>query len=1034
MSFMKDSFSALRKSNNAHIALGSGCGTGSSLMKLLGTPTSPGNATTINRTHHHANTPRPELQFGLDVRRITYCVCLTLIIALWGQLATISHAQSNATDAALNGYITDANGAAVPNAQIVVRDLATNITSNAVSDATGYYRFPILKIGKYEVIVKAEGFSDVKQAGITLSVGDELRDDVQLTLGSAATTIEVRADASLLDTSSPTLEATLNSTALRALPITSRNVYNYEFFSPGVTGYPTSTFSAPAPAFDGILSSQLQLDGLDNTQRSGNNPVRLVITTPEVVDQSQIIVNGATAEYGRTAGGTATVVSRRGGDEYHGQVLAAIRPNALRAVNALITSYHPSTKWQDYDGNIGGPIIKKRLFFFANFEFNPLANPVALSITPATAAVLGIPASELGFGTASERYPTPSVRVDYKINGNNSMFGRWSSFSNEEPNQNENAYMPANTGLLFHDRMQGGEVQLVSIISPTLVNELRWGLTQRHDWTDNMQSGVTASSVITLISNVAQIGADLNDGTNVEERNIDINDDMTKSMGRHTIKFGVDYQNTLVANTNQLLVQYTFKNLTDYQNNGTSTSPAPTDCFATGHGGVNECYQTAQFQVGNPTVNNHWNSPNFYLQDEFRITKRLTVNAGLRYQTIIWPGLDQNAVLATSRTVHADHLDFAPRLSLSYQLTPSTALRAAGGLYFDTPDWNVFTNISLLNGDYIKTYNFTPNQAGAPTYPNVPTASQLLTANVPSIATYDPNYRDMYSIQSNVQLEQALGNNLSVNLSYQLLTTRRGMYSHDINLGTPLCSLADGRPAYTAAACGTGSSTTITRPNASLGQIIEISSGSNMNFNGLDLTVTKRLSHGLQFGAVYTWSKALGTMDVPNYSIIYYNTPIEDPTNLKREYGPLSSDVHHNFVFQGLYSPTFKELEWANRFQISTMTYLHSGLPINVYNGSDPSGDNVSNARPLFVSRNSLRGKNLYEEDPRISYDIPFMERFHLNLFTESENIFNHPNWNCAAGNGCTGAVNNNITSAAFLHPTSDRNARLFNFGSKITF
>jgi hypothetical protein len=447
-------------------------------------------------------------------------------------------------------------------------------------------------------------------------------------------------------------------------------------------------------------------------------------------------------------------------------------------------------------------------------------------------------------------------------------------------------------------------------------------------------------------------------------------------------------------------------------------------------------YQTAQFQVGNPTVNNRWNSPNFFLQDEFRITKKLTVNAGLRYQAIIWPGLDQNAAVATSRTVHADHLDFAPRLSVSYQLTSSTALRAAAGLYFDTPDWNVFTNISLLNGDKIKTYTFTPNQSGAPTYPNVPTAAQLLKANVPSIATYDPNYRDMYSIQSNVQLEQAIGNNLSVNLGYQLLTTRRGMYSHDINLGTPLCSLADGRPAYTAKACGTGSSTTISRPNASLGQIIEISSGSNMNYNGLDLTVTKRMSHGLQFGAGYTWSKALGTMDVPNYSIIYYNTPIEDPTSLKREYGPLSSDVHHNFVFQGLYNPTFsvKELGWANRIQISTMTFIHSGLPINIYNGSDPGGDNVSNARPLFVGRNRLRGKNLYEEDPRISYDIPFMERFHLNLFIESENIFNHPNLNCSAGNGCTGAVNNNITSSAYLHPTSDRNARLFNFGSKITF
>jgi hypothetical protein len=963
--------------------------------------------------------PQSESQFARYLRKITRFLCLVLIAAVGSQFSAIGRAQSNATDAAMNGYITDPTGAAVPNAHVVVRDLSTNITIEAVSDASGYYRFPILKVGKYGVTVRAAGFSDLEQAGITLSVGTDVRDDVKLGVGSTAS-IEVLADASLLDTSTPSVGAILDSTEIRALPITSRNVYNYQFFSPGVKGYPTSTFSAPAPSFDGILSTQLLLDGLDNTQRSGSNPVRLVITTPEVVDQSQIIVNGAPAMFGRTAGGISAIVSRRGGDEYHGQVLVAIRPNVFRAINALITSGKPSTKWQDYDANIGGPIIRNRMFFFANFEYNPLANPNSISITPANAALLGIPTSELGSSTASERYPTPSVRVDYKINDKNSTFVRWSSFSNEEPNQTGGGYIPANTGLFFHDRMQGGEAQLITVASPTLFNEFRFGVTRRNDYTTNMQSGITSSSVITSITNVAQIGADYNGVTNVTEQNIDFNDDVTKSMGRHTLKFGVDFQNTLVANTNALTQTYTFANLASYE--GTISSGT-------------QAYQLATFQVGSPTVNNRWNSPNFYIQDEFRVSKRLTLNAGLRYQLILWPGLDQNAPYPDSRTIHTDHLDLAPRVSASYQLTPTTAIRAAVGQYFDTPDWNVFTNISLLNGDKIKTYTFTPTQAGSPTYPNVPTASQLLSSSVPNIATYDPNYRDMYSIQANAQVEQGLGNDMSVTVDYQLLTTRRGPYGHDINLGTPLCNLADGRPSYTSLACGTGKSSTIARPNTTLGQIIDISSGSNVNYNGLDLTVKKRMSHGLQFQATYTWSKALGTIDQLNTAYVFYTTPIEDPTNLARDYGPLSSDTRHNFVLEGLYNPKFSSRgSWANGLTVSTMTYVHSGLPINVYNGSDPAGDNVTNARPLFVGRNSLRGSNLYEEDPRVSYDIPFRDRYHLVFFSEAENIFNHPNLNCSASTGCTGAVNNNVTSSAFLHPTSDRNARLFNFGSKITF
>ena len=974
---------------------------------------------TSGQNRRYATHTPPYIPIAFNLRR-TFCAAGLAVAVALALLPAQSHAQSNATDAALNGYITDAQGGSVANAHIVARDLGTNISTEVVSDSNGYYRFPILKIGKYEVIVKASGFSDLKQDGITLSVGNELRDDATLTMGAASTSIEVTADASVLDTSTPTVGATLDSKSLRVLPITSRNIYNYEFFSPGVKGYPTSTFSAPQPAFDGITSTILLLDGVDNTQRNGATPIRLVITTPEVVEQSQIIVNGASAEFGRTAGGIANVVTRRGGDEYHGQVFAALRPNALRGTNALITTGHPTSKWQDYDGNIGGPIIKNRMFFFANFEFNTLANPLSISITPANAAILGIPPNEIGEAIASERYPTPSIRVDNKLNDKTNMFLRWSSFSNEEPNNNGGGYIPAGTYTFFHDRMQGGEAQLATAASASLLNEFRFGVTRRDTWQTNMQPA-QPTDVLIAISNVATIGNNSTLGTHTIEQNIDGVDNITKTVGKHTFKFGADYENTDIQLTSSLTKTYTFADLPSYENT---------------INGVSESYQLATFQVGNPKVNNRWNFFNAFFQDEFRLNRKLTVNYGVRYQLISWPALNQAAPYAYSRNIKTSRLDFAPRLSASYQINPSTVVRAAGGLYFDTPNLGVFDNVSQLNGANILTYTYTPNQTGAPIFPNIPTTATELVSSVPNIAAYDPNYRDMYSFQSNVQIEHSFTNNLSVNVDYQFLGIRRGPYSHDTNLGAPLCSLADGRPAYTAKTCGTGSSTTIARPNTGFGQINLLSSGSNMSYNGLDITVKKRLSQGLQFQATYAWSKALGTVDQANSSVTIYGTPIEDPTNLARDYGPMSSDVRNNFVLQGFYSPTFslKELAWTNRIQLSTMTYIHSGLPINVYNGSDPSGDNVSNARPLFVGRNSLRGPNLYEEDPRLSYDIPLMERLHLNLYSEAENIFNHPNWNCSASSGCTSAVNNNITSSAFLHPTSDRNPRGFNFGSKITF
>ncbi len=944
---------------------------------------------------------------------------LALPIVICG-LTSNSYAQSNVTDGAIDGYVTDSSGAAVPGVRLTATNLTTNVTADTVADANGYYRFPILKVGRYQVSAKAQGYSDFSRTGVTLDVGSQVRVDATLNIGANTASVTVAADASILETSTPASGATIDARALRVLPITSRNIYNYTFFAPGVSGYPTSTFSSPHPAFDGITSVQYQIDGLDNSQRNGVPAIRLVISTPEVVEQNEVIVNGASAEFGRTAGGHSNIVTRGGGNEYHGQISAEIRPNALRANNFLTRGPHPTSKFQDYVGNVGGPILKDRLFFFGNFEYNPIANPLAITITPANAAALGIPASALGSAIASERYPTPSVRVDYKINQNNNAFLRWTSFSNAEPNNQGGGFVPANTYTFFHDHQQGGEAQLTTVISPTLLNEFRFGVGRRDSSNTNEQPAGPNDSIIAIAS-VATIGNNPTLGSETTERNIDAVDNVTKTLGRHTFKFGVDYENTNIALTNSLTRTYTFANLASY--------------LATINSGANS-YQLATFQVGNPNINNTWNFFNGFAQDEWRLTPSLTVNYGLRYQFIAWPSLNQQAPYIPSRSIHSSYLDFAPRLSLAYQVSPSTVVRAASGLYFDTPNLAVFDNISQLNGANILTYTFTPTQAGAPVFPNIPTAAQEIAASKPSISAYDPNYRDLFSFQANAQVEHSFTSNFSVSLQYQFLTTRRGPYTHDVNLETPLCDLADGRPAYTQRACGTGPSTTITRPNAQFNQILQLSSDSNVNYNGLDVLIRERLSHGVQFLASYTWSKALGTVDQANSATPIQTTPIEDPSSLAREYGPLSSDDRHYFTLQGVYNPTFqaKGLNLINNLQFSTMTYLHSGLPFNVYAGSDLNGDGALNDRPLFTGHNSLRGPSNYEEDLRVSYDIPYRERYHLNLYSQAENLLNHPNWNCDAGPGCTSAVNNNVTSATFGKATSYRNPRGLYFGAKLLF
>lgn len=943
-----------------------------------------------------------------------------LLLIAFACLACAGWSQSNATDAAIDGYVTDSGGAALSQAHVAARNLATDISTDATTDANGYYRFPILKVGTYEVVVKSPGFADLTQSGINLSVGSQVRINAELKPGATSAVVQVTADASVLETSTPAVGATINARALRVLPVTSRNIYNFTLFSPGVKGVPSSTFSSPLFAFDGLTSSQWQLDGLDNTQRNGATPIRLVITTPEVLEQTQVLANGYSAEFGRTAGGILNAVTRSGGNAFHGSAFGMVRPNTTRAINALVTTGKPYSKWQDYDGNIGGPILRDRLFFFANFEYNTLANPVVVTITPANAAALGLPASEITGGISSERYPTPSVRVDYKLNDRNNAFLRWTSFSNEQPNNVAGGLTPANTATFFHDRQQGGEAQLTTVLSSSLLNEFRFGVTRRDSLTTPIQP-VSPTDVIISISGVALIGNSATQGSHTVEENIQGVDNLTKTVRNHTMKFGVDYENTDIALASSLTRQYTFSNLANY--------------LATRDQGAN-LYQQATFQFGDNNVDNRYNFLSLFAQDEWRLSPRLTVNYGVRYQLIHWPGLDKAAPYVYSRSIPTSKLDFAPRLSVTYSLGPNTVVRAASGLYFDTPNLGVFDSVSLTNGHRILGYTYTPTSAGAPIFPNFPTAAQLLVSTASNIAAYDPKYRDFYAIQGNLQVEQALSNNFSLLMQYSLLISRRGPYSHDTNLGSPLCALADGRPAYTQKACGLGTSTSLTRPNPQFGQINLISSESNANYNSLDITLKKRFSHGVQFESTYSWSHVLGTVDQANTSLPIYTNPIEDPTNLKREYGPLSSDIRHNFVVQGLYTPTFgpQPLRWANRITVSSMTYLNSGLPINIYAGSDLNGDGQLNDRPLGTSRNSVRGSNFYQEDTRIAYEVPVKERYRVNFWAEAENLLNHPNLNCNASAGCTGAVVNNITSATYLNRTSVRNPRGLQFGSKFSF
>ncbi|MCX6592497.1 MAG: TonB-dependent receptor [Acidobacteria bacterium] len=254
---------------------------------------------------------------------------LLLLLALF---STFAFAQTNATDAALDGYIMDEPGGRIAGASVSIRSMLTNQRFEAKANEEGYFRFPLLQVGTYELIVVAPGFAEYRQSGIELRVGQQARVNLSLKVGSTSDSVTVQADAAMVESSGLAAQGeVLNSRAMRALPVTSRNVYNLHLIGPGVKGIPSTGFGTTQFTFGGNNRSTWTVDGIDNTQRANARQIRLVISTPESVEEMQVLSGGYSAEFGRAAGGIINVVSRSGTNTYHGGFMYLNRPIAAAA-------------------------------------------------------------------------------------------------------------------------------------------------------------------------------------------------------------------------------------------------------------------------------------------------------------------------------------------------------------------------------------------------------------------------------------------------------------------------------------------------------------------------------------------------------------------------------------------------------------------------------------------------------------------------------------------------------------------------------
>ncbi|MEO6911360.1 MAG: carboxypeptidase-like regulatory domain-containing protein, partial [Edaphobacter sp.] len=451
-----------------------------------------------------------------------------------------AHGQSQSINGTIRGQATDASGAALPGATVTIANPDVGYSNQITSGSDGYFLQPNLPLGNYKVTVSKAGFSTLNYDRVVLNAGKEVVLDAKLAVGGTNTMVEVTATASLIDPATLNLQRTLDSREIKNLPLVSRNPYNFIIFQPGVSGHPNPELGIPRSLnTNGLLDRiNYEMDGMVNTQ-SDRTGLRLFPIGNIFVKEIQTVSNSFAPEYGETTGNVYNVISNSGTNSYHG-MFQYVR----RWVDASSYPYFanhsaakPDLQLTDYSANLGGRIIKDKLFFFGSYEKLTRGSPAPVTIKPADAAALGIPADQLVAAPGLLHGTFTDERVDWNINKKNTMFVRYNYFKNTFPfNTQVGGINTKSTASDFLDRAHVIAGQLTTTVNDHLLNELRFSWPFRNNQHFAGPSGGTGPAI--LVSGIAAFGASSNAGDQFTDKVPSGSDNVNLVYNKHAIKFG----------------------------------------------------------------------------------------------------------------------------------------------------------------------------------------------------------------------------------------------------------------------------------------------------------------------------------------------------------------------------------------------------------------------------------------------------------------------------------------------------------------
>ncbi len=966
----------------------------------------------------------------------------------------------------IQGTVTDKSGAVVPGVTLTIRNLATGVEAVVVSESHGEYRFPGLVPGNYYLKAELASFATYEVKTVVVNVGRTTDLNVMLEPAGTQTTVTVSEVAPLVETTKTDVGGVIESRELASLPLNGRNFASLAALIPGarpVTSWdPTKTrIGAISVGGAGGRNMETTIDGIENKDNSVGGWVQNIAL--DSVQEFALKTQRFSAADGRSQGGLLSIVTKSGSNAFHGTWFTFARDKIFNA-NDYWTQKNEIAqgkksgdlkpdfrRWQ-YGGSFGGPIVKEKAFFF--FSIDRQQETQFAIVAPATVSELQalVDAKISIYGATPKpapKLPTPykrtmwTARVDWAVNAKNNVYLSW----NNSSDRSENDQSPTDLTSTNFNTNRNYLMSMVwnSVLSGRVMNQLVWGSSY---WNNLIDTDNYSPVTVTFATANVGFGTNGNVPQQTFQKKWQVKDSMIWNRGAHGWKFGIDWVmepwlGGFFGYTPVPSIAF-FDNPTTILTNTTKYPQG----FNT-PGIVQSIAETSPFVDSRYTYKNWNHFFGWYVQDDWKVNRKLTLNLGLRYDVdlgIVTAG----GVLANDRSLlilnkidspvtngvkgrlpQDDKNNFAPRIGFAFDPTGNgrTVIRGGYGMYYD----QLFNNINLfamqqsnatIFGTIVNLSNTSIGKGDMPTWvvnstplPPIPTQGLTDLPNGSTGRIVDPDYVSPLSQQFNIGFSQQIGKEFVI----------EGDFTHILNIhenrtlqwNYRIVNPDGSNPRILASAFVAAG-----MPSNRLAAVNDTASVNRSRYDGFNIGVRKRLSHRLTFQSSYTLSKAQG---YGGLSGEFGGTALDQTHYLAaNDYIPTVRDERHRFVFSGV-------VDIPGGFQVNPILQLASARPYVLTSGADTNKDGTTNdlcvpgtvapngrSCPQGVTRNGQRGgydlDGNWQSGRFFTLDLRVSKIFNLAMIREGTSLsFNFETFNLTNRTNFGRNFTGNVLSTQFM-------------------